>query len=165
MIVNVAFKREQIAHPLNGFGLVVPSIENRSILAASFLSVKFPRRAPKGTALIRVFVGGATQPELFDRDDEEIKSLVRSELEELIGARGVPLLMEVGRHPRAMPQYTLGHLDRVETIRRQAAMHSRLFLAGNAFDGVGIPDTVHKAELAADSVLASLADPASPAAA
>ena len=165
VIVNVAFKREQIAHPLNGFGLVVPSIENRSILAASFLSVKFPRRAPKGTALIRVFVGGATQPELFDRDDEEIKSLVRSELEELIGARGVPLLMEVGRHPRAMPQYTLGHLDRVETIRRQAAMHSRLFLAGNAFDGVGIPDTVHKAELAADSVLASLADPASPAAA
>ena len=165
VIVNIAFKREQIAHPLNGFGMVVPAIENRSILAASFLSVKFPRRAPDGTALIRVFLGGATQPELFDRDDEAIKSIVRDELYQLLGAKGVPLLMEVGRHPRAMPQYTLGHLDRVETIRRQAAKHSRLFLAGNAFDGIGIPDAVHKAELAAEAVLASLADPASTAAA
>ena len=74
-------------------------------------------------------------------------------------------LIEVGRHPRAMPQYTLGHLDRVEAIRRQAARHPRLILAGIAFDGVGIPDCVHAAELAADAALSALAEPAAPAAA
>ena len=114
---------------------------------------------------MRVFVGGATQPELFERDDEAIKTLVRSELVDLLGARGEPLLIEVGRHPRAMPQYTLGHLDRVAAIRRQAARHPRLILAGNAFDGVGIPDCVRAAEQAAEAALRALADPAAPAAA
>ena len=163
-IVNIAYPRDQVAHPLDGFGVVVPAIENRSILAVSFLSVKFPSRAPAGTVLMRAFIGGATQPELFDRDDEALKTLVRAELYELLGARGEPLLVEVARHPRAMPQYTLGHLDRVEAIRAQAARHSRLFLAGNAFDGVGIPDTVRAAEAAADAALAALTGSASAAA-
>jgi oxygen-dependent protoporphyrinogen oxidase len=114
---------------------------------------------------MRVFVGGATQPELFDRDDEAIKTMVRAELHQLLGARGEPLLIEVCRHPRAMPQYTLGHLERVEAIRRQAALHPRLILAGNAYKGVGIPDCVHGAELAAEAVLRALADPAATAAA
>lgn len=165
VIVNIAYPRDRVAHPLDGFGAVVPSAENRSILAVSFLSVKFPRRAPPGTVLMRVFLGGATQPELFDRDDEAITTMVRSELHDLLGARGEPLLVEVGRHPRAMPQYTLGHLDRVEAIRRQASRHPRLVLAGNAFDGVGIPDAIHAAERAADAVLLALAKPAAPAAA
>ncbi len=165
VIVNIAYPRDQIAHPLDGFGAVVPAIENRSILAVSFLSVKFPHRAPPGTVLMRVFVGGATRPDLFERDDEAIKTLVRAELYELLGARGEPLLIEVGRHPRAMPQYTLGHLDRVEAIRQRAARHSRLILSGVAYDGVGIPDCVHAAELAADAALSALAEPAAPAAA
>ncbi len=165
VIVNVAFPRDRVSHPLDGFGVVVPAIENRTILAVSFLSVKFPRRAPAGTVLMRVFLGGASQPEIFERDDEAIRTLVRSELYELLGARGEPLLMEIGRHPRAMPQYTLGHLDRVEAIKRQAARHPRLILAGIAYEGVGIPDCVHAAELAATATLSALADPAAPAAA
>ena len=164
-IVNIAYRRDQVAHPLDGFGAVVPIIEQRSILAISFLSVKFPGRAPAGTALLRVFVGGATQPDLFDRDDEEIVALVRQELGELLGATGEPLLVEVARHPRAMPQYTLGHLDRVEAIKRQLARHPRLFLTGIAYDGVGIPDCIRAARTAADATLSALADPAKPAAA
>ncbi len=164
-IVTVAYRRDQVAHPLDGFGAVVPAIEGRSILAVSFLSVKFPRRAPAGTALMRVFVGGATQPGLFDRDDDELKALVRAELASLLGASGEPLLIEVGRHPRAMPQYTLGHLDRVDAIRLRASRHSRLILAGNAFHGVGIPDCVRSGRDAADAMLLALADPAAPAAA
>ncbi len=82
-IVTVAYPRDRVAHPLDGFGVVVPAIEGRSILAASFLSVKFPSRAPSGTALIRVFVGGATQPGLFDLDDDELKTLVKAELASL----------------------------------------------------------------------------------
>jgi oxygen-dependent protoporphyrinogen oxidase len=164
-IVNIAYRRDQVSHPLDGFGAVVPAIEQRSILAASFLSVKFPRRAPAGTVLIRVFVGGALQPELFDLDDAAITGLVRRELGELLGARGEPLLVHIGRHGRAMPQYTLGHLDRIAAIRLKAARHPRLMLTGNAFDGVGIPDVIRNAQAAADGALLALADPASPAAA
>ena len=74
-------------------------------------------------------------------------------------------MIEVARHPRAMPQYTLGHLDRVEAIRRRAAVHPRLILAGNAFHGVGIPDCVRSGQAAADAMITALADPAAPAAA
>jgi oxygen-dependent protoporphyrinogen oxidase len=160
IIVNVAYQRDQVQHPLDGFGAVVPAIEGRSILALSFLSVKFPRRAPAGSVLLRVFVGGATQPELFDLPDEAIKDLVARELSDLIGVSGPPRLFEIGRHPRAMPQYTLGHLERVAAIRRKLARHHLLFLTGIAFDGVGIPDCVHAAEITAEEVVASLANPA-----
>ena len=165
LIVNVGYRRDQVAHPLDGFGAVVPAIERRSILAVSFLSVKFPHRAPPGTVLMRAFVGGAMQPELFDLDDATVTSLVRRDLTDLLGVTGEPLLVEISRHCRAMPQYTLGHLDRVAAIRLQAAKHSRLLLTGNAFDGVGIPDVIRNAQSAADAVLQGLADPAKPAAA
>jgi len=165
LVVNVAYPRDRVAHPLDGFGVVVPAVERRSLLAASFLSVKFPRSAPPDSALLRVFLGGATQPELFDLDDDGVAEVVRRELGELLGARGEPTLLEVGRHPRAMPQYTLGHLERVAAVRRQAALHPGLLLTGNAFDGVGIPDCVRAAGQAAEAVIAALADPAAPAAA
>jgi len=164
-IVTVAYRRDRVAHPLDGFGAVVPAIEGRSILAVSFLSVKFPSRAPAGTALMRAFVGGATQPALFNLDDAELKTLVRAELADLLGASGEPLLIEVARHPRAMPQYTLGHLDRVAAIRQRAERHPGLILAGNAFHGVGIPDCVRSGQDAAEATLRALADPAAPAAA
>ena len=80
VIVNVAYRRDQIQHPLDGFGAVVPAIEGRPVLAVSFLSIKFPSRAPAGTVLLRVFIGGATQPELFDCDDAAIGEIVRNEL-------------------------------------------------------------------------------------
>jgi oxygen-dependent protoporphyrinogen oxidase len=164
-IVTVAYRRDQVAHPLDGFGVVVPAIEGRRILAISFLSVKFPRRAPAGTVLLRIFVGGATQPDLFERDDAELRQIVREELNDLLGASGEPILSEVARHPRAMPQYTLGHLERVAAIRERLERHSRLILAGNAFDGVGIPDCIRGAQAAADTALSALAATAAPAAA
>ena len=156
-IANVAYRRDAIAHPLDGFGAVVPIVEGREILAVSFTSVKFPRRAPEGTVLMRVFLGGATQPQLADLDDAEVAAIVRRELGDLLGARGEPLFLEVARHSRAMPQYTLGHLDRVAEIRRLAGRHPGLALAGNAYDGVGIPDCIRSARQAADSLLAALA--------
>jgi oxygen-dependent protoporphyrinogen oxidase len=164
IIVNVAYRRDQIKHPLDGFGAVVPAIEGRPILAVSFLSVKFPNRAPAGTALLRVFIGGATQPEYCDLDDAAVGDLVRRELGDLIGASGDPLFLRVGRHPRAMPQYVLGHLDRVAAIRRKLARHPRLYLTGIAFDGVGIPDCIHAAESTADALLDALANAAASAA-
>ncbi len=101
VIVNVAYRRDQISHPLDGFGAVVPAIEGRSILAVSFLSVKFPNRAPAGTVLLRVFIGGATHPEQFDLDDAAVTELVQRELGELIGASGEPLFV-ADRPPSAV---------------------------------------------------------------
>ena len=164
LIVNIAYRRDQISHPLDGFGVVVPAIEGRSILAVSFLSVKFPNRAPAGSVLLRVFIGGAAQPEQLDLDDQAVIELVRGELSSLIGASGEPLFTRIGRHPRSMPQYNLGHLDRVSNIRRHLAKYSRLYLAGVAYDGVGIPDCIHAAEMTADSLLDALANPAATAA-
>ncbi len=164
IIVNVAYRRDQIKHPLDGFGAVVPAIEDRPILAVSFLSVKFPDRAPAGTALLRVFIGGATQPEYFDLDDAAIAEIVRRELGALIGASGDPLFLRIGRHPRSMPQYVLGHLDHVAGIRRKLARHPRLYLTGIAFDGVGIPDCIHAAESTADALLDALVNAAASAA-
>jgi oxygen-dependent protoporphyrinogen oxidase len=153
-IANVAFRRDQVAHPLDGFGAVVPQIEGRRILAVSFTSVKFPTRAPAGTVLMRVFVGGATQPELFDLDDAAMSRLIRDELADLLGATGDPLLLEIARHPRAMPQYTLGHLDRIADLRERLAHHAGLFLAGNYLAGVGIPDCIRTGEDAATAIVA-----------
>jgi oxygen-dependent protoporphyrinogen oxidase len=164
-IATVAYHRDDVAHPLDGFGVVIPAIEGRKILAASFTSKKFPGRAPAGTVLMRVFVGGAMQPELYDLDDATIEAIVLDELADLLGARGTPLLLRVARHPRAMPQYTLGHLDRAATIRRRVSRHRRLALAGNYFDGVGVPDVVRSGQEAAESLLKALADPAAFAAA
>ena len=164
-VVNIAYRRDQIAHPLDGFGMVVPQVENRSILAVSFTSVKFPSRAPVGTVLFRVFVGGATQPELFELDDASILALVHRELGDLLGAKGEPILEVVARHSRAMPQYTLGHLQRVAAIRDRQARYPGLILCGNAFEGVGVPDCVRAATEAADQAIDAMVELAKPAAA
>ena len=157
IVANVGYRRDAIAHPLDGFGAVVPSIEGRSILAMSFSSVKFPSRAPADSVLLRVFVGGATQPHLYDLDDAAIEAIIRRELAELLGASGTPLFIEIARHHRGMPQYTMGHLGRVSAIRARQTRHPGLGLAGNAFGGVGIPDCIRSGHEQADALLATLA--------
>jgi protoporphyrinogen/coproporphyrinogen III oxidase len=164
LIVNIAYRRDQISHPLDGFGAVVPAAEGRSILAVSFLSVKFPNRAPAGTVLLRVFIGGINQPEQVEHDDTAVTALVQHELGGLIGATGEPIFTRIARHPRSMPQYNLGHLERVTAIRRSLARYSRLYLAGIGYDGVGIPDCIHAAENTADLLIDALANPAASAA-
>jgi protoporphyrinogen/coproporphyrinogen III oxidase len=152
-IVSLAFRRDQIAHPMDGFGFVVPAIENRRIISGSFSSVKYPGRAPDGHALIRVFIGGALQEELVGLSDEQLVEIARSELAELLGVRGAPLLVRIARLPASMPQYYVGHRDRIATIRARAAAIGGLFLTGNAYQGVGIPFCVHGGEKTAEQVL------------
>lgn len=159
-IVQLGYRRDQISHPLNGFGVVVPAVEGRRILAVSFTSVKFPSRAPEGHVLLRVFLGGALQSDLFDLGDAELIAIAREEVQSLLGAKGAPDLERIARHVRAMPQYTLGHLDRVAEIERLAARHPGLILAGNAFRGVGVPDCVRSGNEAARKVLEALDPPA-----
>jgi protoporphyrinogen/coproporphyrinogen III oxidase len=151
-IVVSGHRLADVRHSLDAFGLVIPAIERRRILAVSFASRKLPGRAPAGRVLLRTFVGGATQPELFFRSDDELLDLVRAELSELLGVGGEPDFARVFRHARAMPQYEIGHLDRVATIERVLANTPSLAVCGNAFRGVGIPDTIASAEAAAERV-------------
>jgi len=146
-----------VAHPLNASGLVVPAAEKRRILSVSFASRKFAGRAPEGEVVLRTFLGGALQPEILSHSDDELKQITLSELREILGVRGEPRFAVVSRHERAMPQYHVGHLDRVRRIEQLAAAHPRLALAGNAFDGVGIPDCVGSGERAAERVLSAVA--------
>ena len=152
-IVVTGHRLEDIAHPLNAFGLVVPQRERRKVLAVSFSSRKFSDRAPSGSVLLRTFVGGALQSELLGLSDSELVSLVRSELAEMLGVRGQPDFVRVYRYPRAMPQYHVGHLDRVARIEKLTARHRSFALAGNAYRGVGIPDVIASSEAAAELML------------
>ncbi|MCH7729226.1 MAG: protoporphyrinogen oxidase, partial [Planctomycetes bacterium] len=152
-VVVTAYRRDQIAHPLNGFGFVVPFVEKRKILASSFASVKFSGRAPDDCVLLRTFVGGACQPEFAELPDEELVALVRNELGEIIGASGSPMLTRIARWRGAMPQYHVGHLELVRRISDQANRLPNFELAGNAYDGVGIPFCVRSGEQAAERLL------------
>ncbi len=154
-IVSLAYRREQIAHPLDGFGFVVPRVENRQILSGSFSSVKYPGRAPEGHVLIRVFVGGAFQRELAALPDDALQRTAADDLGELLGIRGAPELVEISRRPGAMPQYYVGHEARVARIHERAAQHEGLLIAGNAFQGVGIPHCIRSGEEAAEQALAA----------
>jgi oxygen-dependent protoporphyrinogen oxidase len=151
-LVIVGYRRQQIAHPLDGFGFVVPIVEQRRILACSFSSIKFAGRAPPDSVLLRVFVGGACQADLLELSDDEIKRLVSDELNELIAARGESLFCKVIRWHDTMPQYHVGHLELVERIEQHAAALPNFQLAGNAYRGVGIPHCIRSGEQAAERV-------------
>jgi oxygen-dependent protoporphyrinogen oxidase len=157
-VVVTGHRRDEIDHTLDAAGLVIPLAEKRRILAVSFLSRKFPGRAPEGRVVLRTFIGGALQPELLEQSDETLTAMALAELRDILGVRGRPEFTHVARHHRAMPQYHVGHLQRVAAIERLAAQHPRLALAGNAFRGVGLPDCIHSGEEAAERVWAQLSD-------
>jgi protoporphyrinogen/coproporphyrinogen III oxidase len=140
-IVALAFDRDAVAHPLSGSGFVVPRVERSPILAATWLSSKWPGRAPDNRALVRAFIGGARDLEAVDQPDEE---LVRRALEGLapIGIRGAPLFTRVYRWRRANAQHEVGHLARMQAIEHALAGQPGLFITGSGFRGVGIPDCV-----------------------
>lgn len=154
--VTLAYPRAAIRHPLDGFGFVVPRIEGRAAIACTFSSVKYPGRAPAGFALLRVFLGGALQADLLDRDDDALARLAHDEVAPLLGVGGGPVLSRVWRHPRAMPQYRVGHLDRVRAMEARLAGLPGLVLAGSAYRGVGLADCVRSGEEGADRVLATV---------
>lgn len=149
-IVVQGFQRQQIEHPLDGFGFVVPLTENRKILAGSFSSVKFAGRADEDHVLTRTFIGGGCQPELLAHSDAELADIARHELGELLKITGDPVLEKVVRWNHSMPQYHLGHLDRVAEIESLVAAIPGLEIAGKSFRGVGIPACVRSGEQAAE---------------
>jgi oxygen-dependent protoporphyrinogen oxidase len=155
-VVSVGYRADQLARPLDGFGYVVPAIEQRKVLAVSFASMKYPGRAPDGCVLLRAFIGGALQPELANLPDDELLAVARQELKEILGVRGAPLITQIGRWHQAMPQYHVGHLDLVAQIEARTATHAGLLLAGSAYRGVGVPQCIRSGEAAAETLYARL---------
>lgn len=154
--VSLAYRPSDIAHPLNGFGFVVPRLEGRKIMAATWTSRKFSFRTPPDTALIRCFVGGAQNEDLALLPEPDLISLAGRELQEILGISADPLLARAYRWKKSMPQYVLGHTEKVDRIEAQAAAHPGLFLCGGACRGIGISDCIVSGEQAAAAALRSL---------
>ena len=153
-VVSLGFPRDRVAHPLDAAGMVVPRAAGRRALAVSFSSAKFPGRAPAGCVLVRVFVGGALDPATARLSDADLATLAREEVAILIGATGQPLLVQIDRWQAAMPQYHVGHLDRVARIEERGRAIGGFVLAGAAYRGVGIPQVIASGQAAAAAVLA-----------
>ncbi|MGH8545737.1 MAG: protoporphyrinogen oxidase [Gammaproteobacteria bacterium] len=154
--VSLAYREKDFPRPLDSFGFVVPAVEKRKIMACTFSSMKYRGRAPKDHVLLRAFVGGSLQPHLFQDDDASMETNVREELSALLGLKARPLFSRVYRHPRSMPQYHLGHGERVRQIEDRVGQLAGLAIAGSAYHGVGISDCVRSGEEAADKLLTHL---------
>ena len=152
--VSMAYPLDLIPRPLDGYGYLVPRAEGQAIQACTWSSTKFPHRAPEGFGLLRVFLGRAGQEQVLEASDAELLTLVGRELRQVLGITARPRLQRIFRWPQAMPQYTLGHLDRLATIEKRLALHSGLFVAGNAYHGIGLPDCIASGEKAAAAVAA-----------
>ena len=157
LTVAVAYNGRVRARLPRGFGFLVPRAERRSLLACTFVHAKFEDRAPANRALLRCFLGGSRQPEILEASDDQILHVVRSELRSILGLTDDPLFCRIYRWPRAMAQYTVGHGERLRAITGRVREHPGLYLAGNAYSGIGISDVIRTAETAARAVLADLA--------
>ncbi|MEM8666952.1 MAG: protoporphyrinogen oxidase [Planctomycetota bacterium] len=155
-IVVLAVPRAQIKGNIDTFGFVVPLSEGRRILAGSFASHKFAGRAPEDHVIIRVFIGGAMQPELLDHSDDELITIATDELGELIGMGSPPTIARVVRWNHAMPQYHVGHVEKVERIDNEMKSLDGISLVSNALHGVGIAPVIGLAGRVADQVVARL---------
>jgi oxygen-dependent protoporphyrinogen oxidase len=147
--LNLAYRRSEIPHPLDGFGFVVPASERQTILGCTFASVKFPGRAPEGAALLRVFLGGA----VAEQEPDLIEAGAGQDLRRYLGITAPPLWSALHRWPCSMPRYRVGHLEAVAAIEARLDALRGLALAGNAYRGIGLPDTIHSGEMAAERLM------------
>lgn len=151
--VSLAYEQDQLSRPLNGYGYVIPRKEGQRALACTWTSTKFPHRAPEGKALLRVFFGRAGEGIQVPTDEDELVSLARQEVAQTLDLTAEPLLSRVYYWEKAMPQYNLGHPERLGRIDKQLKSYPGLALAGNAYRGIGIPDCIHSGALAAQGII------------
>ena len=156
ILVTLVFDRRSLGHPLNGFGFLVPRKERRAIAATTWVSTKFPPRVLPNLSALRAFVVGPQATEWMPASNEPLVELVRNELLHIMGIDARPLLSTVHKWPSSMPQYIVGHHDRIRRIHEYATQLEGLHIVGNAYEGVGIPDCVRLAKEAAERIGATL---------
>jgi oxygen-dependent protoporphyrinogen oxidase len=150
-VVVSGYRREDVAHPLDGFGALVPEVEHRQTLGTLFSSTLFSGRAPEGHVTLTTFVGGARQPELALAGEETITAAVERDLGDLLGARGTPAFRVVQVWPRAIPQYNIGYSTYTAAMDRIENSNPGLFLAGSYRNGVSVGDVMTSGALAAQA--------------
>lgn len=154
--VSLAFAAEAVGHPLDGYGYVIPRVEEVDVLACTWTSRKWRGRAPVDGLLLRVYLGRFGGRDVLAEDDAWLVARSRQELRETLGITAQPRFSRVYRWPRGMPQYVMGHTDRLQQIWARVAELPGLAVAGAAYQGVGIPDCIHSGEAAAQTVAAVL---------
>ncbi len=155
--VSLGFRREEVSHPLDGHGLLAPFCERRSILGTLFVSSLFPDRAPAGHVLLTSMVGGTRRADLAARPADELVALVRSELEELLGARGEPQFSLVTHWPDSQPQAVAGHTERLAAVQDLERGTQGLAFAGAWHDGTALADAMRSGRIAANHLAGQLA--------
>ncbi len=156
IIVAVVYETDKVPELPLGFGFLVPRKEGMRIRACSWPGQKFPGRVPPGRVLLRCFLGGMQDEGVLALSDEDTLRTVRAELGAILGIDAEPLLTRVYRWPKAMAQYTVGHERRLKEIQLRLSHHPGLYLAGNAYQGIGIPDCVRSGRQAAEQCLLAL---------
>jgi protoporphyrinogen/coproporphyrinogen III oxidase len=147
--VTLAYRRQAVRHPLEGNGFVVARGEPLHITACTWVSSKWPGRAPEGLALLRCYLGAAGREAVLQETDQRLLDLVRADLRATLGVEAAPLFASLARWPMAMPQYTPGHLARVEAIERELQSLPGILLAGAGYRGIGVPDCIRQGSEAA----------------
>ncbi len=154
--VAMAYPAATVGSGVQGFGFVVPRVEQRDLIAATWTSLKWPRRAPPDQVLVRCYLGGVGREAVLELDDSSLIGRVRTELQRICGLTAEPTYVEVNRWTKAMPQYVLGHLERLDEIETALSRFGGLVLTGSAYRGVGIPDCIRDGAIAADRVVRHL---------
>ncbi|MAE63863.1 MAG: protoporphyrinogen oxidase [Phycisphaeraceae bacterium] len=153
-IVHLAYRRDQVGHALDAYGIVCPPDERGAVNAASFSSIKYPGRAPDDMVLLR----GIVKPDRCDGDasDDSLAAAAHGQFSEWLAIRGAPAFSSVDRWDRVLAHYRVGHPDRIAGIEQRLEQYPGLELAGNAYRGVGIPDCIHSGETAAERLAGGL---------
>jgi len=156
-VVAMGFRRADVSHPLDGFGMLVPEVEDDyQILGTIFSSALFPDRAPDGHVLLTTFIGGARHPALGRAPDDQQQAVIERDLRALLGTTGRPTFVQHVRWPHAIPQYDLGYGRVKHRIDQLEARHARLYLAGNYRDGISVGDAMDSGQAAAQRCLRAI---------
>jgi len=155
-VLTLGFRTQDIAHPLDGIGCLVPGRENRKLLGSLWNSSLFAHRAPEGRMLLTCYLGGMRNPEMLKHDDQRLTDLVISDLSKMLGIRGEPEFVRIIRHKKGLPQYHLGHQQRLATINEQLSLLPGLYLTGNYLDGVSVRDRIARGKQLAERIFAGM---------
>ncbi len=155
--ISLVYRRPEFEHPLNGFGFLIPRAEKRQLAACTWVNTKFAHRAADDRPLLRAFLAGEKAEALLSLSDAELGEMAHDELSEIMGFTANPAACRVHRWPRAMPQYEVGHQALVEEIERKVDAIPGLYLTGNAFTGIGIPDCIRRSRQVAGQLVQALA--------
>jgi len=151
MTVAVGFDAKDFAEPPQGHGFLVPKKERRRLMACTWVGAKFPYRVPDGKIVARCFLGGMDDAAVLHESDDAVRAVVLEELREIAGVTAHPTFTRVSRWPLSMAQYTVGHPERLKEIEARTAQLPGLHLAGNAYEGIGIPDCIRMGKRAAEA--------------